>query len=300
MNSSKISKTGTVSKMCTVAALTVALGTSTPLFADETKNNTTPSSATLLTHMTMVGAEQFITQPTNIATNEDFISYISSGNPLDMSIQLEQINDIERDDIDNIPSTTDGDATANTTVYMHDSTMSEYIPMEDTFDEQLWMINNGWMEIENIAVIAWDDITTPSNTYPESLEIALRGTWLEGYGKLYYELEQRYGINALFAIGNAFTEVGWDDRAKRCLPYTNRNNIYGIQNQSFNSYDECIRYYFDFMHRLYVKKGIVDATSVSQKYCPPTPRAWRNTIYNIELKLKNKILETVVVDTNQD
>lgn len=287
MKRSKKCNNGTMGRIC-AAAVAIAVGISSHTLT-ETEATTTPSLDSV-DMMTIIGVEKLIRRADRISMNQHDITNVESSNPLDLRIQLEE-RQVEDKDIS---------ITEENSNYMHNSIMTEYIPVEGTFEEQIWSIDNGWISLDDVAVVAWDDITTPSNTYPESLEFALKDTWLEGYGTLYYELEQEYGINALFAIGNAFTEVGWDDKSEKSLPYTSRNNIYGIQNQSFASYEECIRYYFDFMNRLYVKEGIIDAKSVSQKYCPPTPRSWRTTIYNIECKLKNKILETVVVDADQD
>lgn len=144
-------------------------------------------------------------------------------------------------------------------------------------------------EIPNI-VICYDDIRITSMATPDMIEMALQETWLEGYGELYYQLEKEYGINAFLAIANAFQETGWDiNKSNLAMQH---NNIYGLKNKSFNSIEECIRYYFDLISNHYITEGYTSMAQINTKYCPPDS-SWSTDIYSIANKLNNKVTLTL-------
>lgn len=138
-------------------------------------------------------------------------------------------------------------------------------------------------------VISYNDISIKSGATKDMIELAVKDTWLEPYGNLFYELEQEYSINAFIAIANAIQETGWDINDSYIA--TNYNNIYGMKDKRFSSKEECIRYYFQLMNEYYVGAGLKDMDSINRKYCPPNDE-WAPDIYSIAKKLNTKVSNT--------
>lgn len=132
----------------------------------------------------------------------------------------------------------------------------------------------------------FNDVTELSGTNPETLNLILEDTWLEGYGELFYELEQEHDVNAMFAIGNAIYETGWNK--ENSYQAMHNNNIYGLANCKFDSLESCIRYYFNLIDESYVDCGRKSMDSINAKYCPPNPN-WCHNINSISKKLIAKV-----------
>ena len=163
---------------------------------------------------------------------------------------------------------------------------SDLLCPEDNDEIEVDMLDNvDILSIDDI-VIDINNVAAISNATEDMIESALEGTWLEGYGSLYYELEHEYNVNAFLAIGNAIQETGWDE-TKSYLA-RNHNNIYGITNGTFDSKEDCIRYYFRLINKHYIGEGYISLEQINGKYCPPDD-TWDNDIYSIAKKLKSKV-----------
>lgn len=130
------------------------------------------------------------------------------------------------------------------------------------------------------------DVTKVSGATEETFDKILEGTWLEGYGDIYYEMEKDYGINALFSIGNSIMETGWggDNYLAR-----HNNNIYGLNmSRHFSSKRDCIRYWFNLISKYYVGEDRLSIKSIGKKYCPPNANKWATDIPIIVRKLTIK------------
>lgn len=126
------------------------------------------------------------------------------------------------------------------------------------------------------------DVRKISGASVATLNKILAGTWLEGYGQVFYDNEQQYGVNALFSIGNTILEAGWD-----CDSWlaNNKNNIYGLAtDRYFESKASCINYWFDLIANHYVDDGLISIARINEKYCPPNSR-WSSDIVWIVKKL---------------
>lgn len=159
------------------------------------------------------------------------------------------------------------------------SSMSEFIEEDYIYPEDI--------EIND------SDITVPSGATEEMMEVALDGTWLDGYGWLYYELEQEYGINAFISMANAFQEAGW----QKSYNASYNNNCYGIMTGSgtakyFDSLESCIRYWYKLIYNNYVGCGRKSLSSINAKYCPPDS-TWSSDINRIANRLKSKVISTM-------
>lgn len=119
------------------------------------------------------------------------------------------------------------------------------------------------------------DVRKVSGANVATLNKILKGTWLEGYGQVFYDCEKTYGINALFSIGNAIEETGWDGKSYLA---TERNNIFGLAtSRTFSSRTECIEYWFHLIANYYVDDGLISIARINEKYCPPNAR-WSSDI----------------------
>ena len=99
------------------------------------------------------------------------------------------------------------------------------------------------------------NVFTKSNLSVEQLNMILSGTGLAGYGQAFYDMEQIYGVNSLFAIA-----VGSHESAN-FYKTANRHNYFGFRGTqgwiSFNSPQDCINYFGQLMNsRLYYGKSI--------------------------------------------
>ena len=130
-----------------------------------------------------------------------------------------------------------------------------------------------------------NDVRKVSGASAKTLNRILKGTWLEGYGEVFYECEKTYKVNALFSIGNAILETGWEGDSYLA---TQKNNIYGIATKrTFESKSECIEYWFNLISNYYVDDGLISIARINEKYCPPNAR-WSSDITWIVDKLVSK------------
>lgn len=159
-------------------------------------------------------------------------------------------------------------------------------------ESELVTVNNNHQEIKSeprVITICKDDMSKISNATAEEMEMALSGTWLEGYGQLFYELENKYHVNAFLAMGNAFQETGWKRTDSRLAMEC--NNIFGLMGKEFDSISKCIEYYFRLINKCYIGQGLLSMSDIGRKYCPPDS-TWDDDIYSIAIKLNNKVAIT--------
>lgn len=98
-------------------------------------------------------------------------------------------------------------------------------------------------------------VFTKSNLSVEQLNVILSGTGLAGYGQAFYDMEQTYGVNSLFAIA-----VGSHESAN-FYKTANVHNYFGFRGtrgwMKFASPNDCINYFGKLMHNsLYYGKSI--------------------------------------------
>ena len=116
-----------------------------------------------------------------------------------------------------------------------------------------------------------------SNLSEAEFNKILSNTALAGCGDAYYNLEQTYGVNGIYAIAVSGTESGFG--AHQC----NTNNIYGMRNGStgwmaFGSKYECINYFGQLMSKpLYKGKSL---STISTIYCEQSSD-WYNMVTNM-------------------
>lgn len=100
-----------------------------------------------------------------------------------------------------------------------------------------------------------------TNLQPEQLEKTLT-KGLSGYGQVFYDMEQTYGVNSIFAISVAELESGYGTSSA----FRNKNNAFGIDSgKRFSSIESGINYFGQLMNKpLYYEKSI---DKIGKIYC---------------------------------
>ena len=114
-------------------------------------------------------------------------------------------------------------------------------------------------------------VTVPSNVSVQQLQKLLDGTDLEGIEYALKEVEDKFGINALFTLAVAKLESGHGTSSLA----RNKNNLFGMNAVDGDSYGKGFAYpskahsVLDFGQRIkkyYVNKGLDDLHSINRKY----------------------------------
>jgi beta-N-acetylglucosaminidase len=130
------------------------------------------------------------------------------------------------------------------------------------------------------------DLTTPTNLTSDEIESLLAGTALAGIGDAIVEVEERYGINALFTISLAMLESGHGESYLA----RNRNNLFGIcaydsnvdAASSFASKSDCVRYWGKLIHDEYFAYGRTNLESINAIYA--SSGSWAYKVRNLMSK----------------
>ena len=115
------------------------------------------------------------------------------------------------------------------------------------------------------------DVYQISNLNDKEINKRLKGTFLEGTGKMMYQIEMEKGINfrAVYAI--AALESG---KGKQT---SGRNNYCGIKNKDYSGYrdfsgrDECLMFLADLLNSKFYRGRSLEA--IAPDYCP-TDNKW--------------------------
>lgn len=100
-----------------------------------------------------------------------------------------------------------------------------------------------------------------TNLSPEELEKCL-SKGLSGYGYAFYQMEQTYGVNAIFAISVAELESG----SGTSSAFRNKNNAFGIgPGKYFNNVTDGINYFGQLMNKSLYKGKSID--KIGSVYC---------------------------------
>ena len=138
-------------------------------------------------------------------------------------------------------------------------------------------------KIKNITL----DLQTPTNLTADEIVTLTQGTGLEGIEDAVVEIEERYGINALFTVALAMLESGHGESWLA----VNRNNLFGIcaydtdtdAATSFSSKSECVRYWGKLIHDEYFAHGRTTLESINAIYASSpvwADHVMRQMIYN--------------------
>lgn len=140
------------------------------------------------------------------------------------------------------------------------------------------------IEVKGSAILSYNPFVKSMISVDEYNKI-LSGTGLEGCGQSFYNMEQTYNVNGLFAVAVAFHESGYGKYK------ANTNNFYGMRGNngwmSFSSPDANIQYFGQLMNKSLYKGKSIDG--IGAVYCPGTSSSWasavRSMMYNSFAKI---------------
>jgi hypothetical protein len=162
-----------------------------------------------------------------------------------------------------------------TVLYAKDG-RTEIIPLREK-EAQLQV---GWYEQPiNINYSAFEKTNIPASC----LDKVLEGTSLAGCGIYFYNMEQTYGVNSIFAIAVAENESSLGKHN------ANKNNFWGRKKAKggwmhWESKEESIMDFGRYMNRVYPGMTI---DRIGPKYCP-SPSGWANRVKSFMTKRYNK------------
>jgi beta-N-acetylglucosaminidase len=134
-------------------------------------------------------------------------------------------------------------------------------------------------KVKNVTM----DLQTPTNLTASEIALMTAGSELEGIEDAVVEIEERYGINALFTVSLAMLESGhgtsWLAR--------NRNNLFGIcaydsdvnAASSFATKSDCVRYWGKLIHDEYFAYGRTTLESINAIYA--SSGSWAYKVGNL-------------------
>ena len=108
------------------------------------------------------------------------------------------------------------------------------------------------------------EITESSELSPDELESIVAGTGLSGLGYAFYDMEQNYGVNAVFAIAVAQLESGSGTSYMAIYD----NNLFGMMGLSYESQEACIYDFGSLIRDYYFNRGLTTVYSINPVYCP--------------------------------
>lgn len=108
------------------------------------------------------------------------------------------------------------------------------------------------------------EITESSELSPDELETIVSGSGLSGLGYAFYDMEQNYGVNAVFAIAVARLESGSGTSYMAIYD----NNLFGMMGLSYSSKEACIDDFGSLIRYYYFDRGLTTVYSINPVYCP--------------------------------
>lgn len=122
-----------------------------------------------------------------------------------------------------------------------------------------------WVDVK--PVLSYNT-SVKSNLTEQQIEFLLKDSPLEGSGWAFKQVEDCYGVSALFAVSvaNIETTLGKYGCATSC------NNCFGLTKVSggyidFNNKEDSILYFGSYIERMYHNKSIYQVRSIGNIYC---------------------------------
>lgn len=132
------------------------------------------------------------------------------------------------------------------------------------------VIEEAIIEEDEVIDYYYDEVTSSSSVKSssgltaEQIDKLLEGTDLYGIGEAVYNVEQTNGINSHFTISVASLESGFGSSPLA----KSKNNIFGMYNCSFKSFDSCVKYFGELMNDYEINHNItMTAEGINPRYC---------------------------------
>ncbi|WP_148335277.1 murein hydrolase activator EnvC family protein [Bacillus massilioanorexius] len=128
------------------------------------------------------------------------------------------------------------------------------------------------------------DVRGNSGVTVADLDKVLSG-YLKGYGSVFYEVGEKYGINPAFLMAVAMSETGGDSNWLKQY-----NNVGGFTHNGpmkFASIEDSIHYMGSLLSRLYIRDGLYTVEAIHSRYSPQgasndhsnSNAIWVNNVY---------------------
>lgn len=186
---------------------------------------------------------------------------------------------------DNWYKTTDGWVCA-------DYLLSKEQHNENIFKDKTSRGNTTREPVHNNGFTVNSSVLMKSNLTEEDIRLLIAGTELEGIEAAIIDVEEKYGINALFTLAVARLESG--NGTSRIAQ--KKNNLFGINAidgnafnmaTTFDTKSDSVYYFGDLIKNKYVDKGLDTIQKINKKYCTST--SWASKVTDIMKKDSSKI-----------
>lgn len=132
------------------------------------------------------------------------------------------------------------------------------------------------------------DLYNPTGLSENQFNLLLEDTPLSGLGNAFVDMENKWGVDGLYAMSVAFHESakGNSSLAK------NKNNLFGMKSRnggwrSFESKYDNIMYFGEYMNKdMYKGKNIYE---IGKIYCPPNTDHWVNSLDKYYVEFMEKL-----------
>lgn len=152
----------------------------------------------------------------------------------------------EEDEIEPLPTETENEEDEESTTCeckKENEQTDNAVEIEDEPAIKAFQTDDVSINISNVNRSSY--ITNKSGLSVEQIGMLIEGTNLSGIEDKVYQIEQEYNVNAIYTLAVASLESGYGTSNYA----TSRNNIFGLINKSFDSFDECVLYFGDLMYR---------------------------------------------------
>lgn len=160
-----------------------------------------------------------------------------------------------------------------------------YVPLKNNWyihPNNTYTANRGGTR-EKLSEVSYNDITKPSNLSVKEIHSLIKGTGLEGIELAVKEVEDEYGINALYTISVAAHESGWGTSSLA----RNRNNLFGIaaydsntnSAKYFDNKYDCVKYWGRMIKNNYFDQGLTTTQSINKVYA--SDQNWSRKVNSI-------------------
>lgn len=169
-------------------------------------------------------------------------------------------------------SNTTVDVIASTEVIVEPTIEQESVIVEPTVEEtSIETTTETTTEITTQAVLSIEksyNTSVKSNLTEEEIEYILDGTYLEGTAWAFKEIEDTYGVNAIFALSVAETETTFG----RYGVAQSHNNAFGLTSTSggfmyFDNLADSVLYFGAYIPRVHWKNGRYYIGDIAPAYC---------------------------------
>ena len=151
--------------------------------------------------------------------------------------------------------------------------------------EELKEVEEGfYVPIKDEVVLSTSPVTA-SNLEPGDVAELLKDSKLSGIEDAVIEVEDTFGINALFTLSVAMLESGHGTsqfaKEKNNLFGMNANDMSPTDAFGYESMDESVLDFGERISKYYIEQGLTRLDTIASKYCPGPNKDWDDKVRTI-------------------